>query len=109
MVDSTNTAVNNANNLIAQAKSMFERIDRGEGTIGKFYKDDAFYTELKGTVTRFSNLVNSIENGDGTTGKLIKDPAVFNGLKDTTAEIQKLLYDIRQDPKKYMTVTFKLF
>jgi phospholipid/cholesterol/gamma-HCH transport system substrate-binding protein len=109
MVDSTNKAVTDANQLITQAKDMFARIDRGEGTIGKFYRDETFYTELKTTVTRFSNLVNSIENGEGTTGRLIKDPAVFNSLRDTTAEIQKLIYDFRQDPKRYMNVTFRLF
>jgi phospholipid/cholesterol/gamma-HCH transport system substrate-binding protein len=109
MVDSTNTAVANANQLIGQARDMFAKIDRGEGTIGKFFKDEAFYAELKGTVTRFSELVNSIENGQGTTGKLIKDPAVYNNLKDLTAEMQKFMYDLRQDPKRYLSLTLKLF
>jgi phospholipid/cholesterol/gamma-HCH transport system substrate-binding protein len=53
--------------------------------------------------------MDTIENGDGTAGKFIKDPSVYNGVKDTTAEIQKLIYDFRQDPKRFMTITFKLF
>ncbi|HEX5000480.1 MAG TPA: MlaD family protein [Terriglobia bacterium] len=109
MVDTTNTAVDNANQLITQARGMFEHIDRGEGTLGKLYRDEALYAELRSTINRVSTLVDHIENGDGTTGKLIKDPSVYNSLKDTTAEIQKLIYDFRQDPKRYMNIQFKLF
>lgn len=100
---------NQAEALIVKANNVFDRIERGEGTIGKIYRDDALYAEVRDTVTRFSSLVESIENGTGTAGKFIKDPTLYNSLNQTSSEILKLLYDFRQDPRKYLTINFKLF
>ena len=41
-------------------------------------------------------------------GKLLKDPSLYNNLDQSTAEISKLLYDLRQDPKKYLTIRFRI-
>jgi phospholipid/cholesterol/gamma-HCH transport system substrate-binding protein len=109
MIDTTQVAIQNADRFITDARGMIAHVENGEGTIGKLYKDDGFYTDLRGSVAKFTQLMDTIENGDGTAGKFIKDPSVYNGVKDTTAEIQKLIYDFRQDPKRFMTITFKLF
>ena len=58
---------------------------------------------------RFNNLVTSVQNGEGTAGKFIRDPTLYNSLNQTSSEIQKLLYDFRQNPKKFLTISFKLF
>ena len=42
-------------------------------------------------------------------GKLLRDPSLYNNLDKSTAEITKLIYDLRQDPKKYLTIRFRLF
>ena len=84
-------------------------IDRGEGSLGKIMKDDGFYNDLRNTLGEVSGLVDAIQNGDGTTGKLIKDPTLFNTMEQASSEIQKLMYDIRQDPKKYLTINFRFF
>ena len=34
---------------------------------------------------------------------------VYNSWNQASSEILKLLYDFRQDPKKFLTVNFKLF
>ncbi len=39
----------------------------------------------------------------------MKDPTLFNSFAETSSEIQKLLYDFRQNPKKFLTINFKLF
>ncbi len=100
---------NNANDLVVKFQALADRIDRGEGTLGKLSKDDALYNDLRETMGRVNGLIAAIENGDGTAGKLIKDPALFNNANQATSEIQKLLYDFRQDPKKFLTINFKLF
>ena len=86
-----------------------ERVERGEGTLGKLSQDDALYTDLRATMNRMNGLITSIENGEGTVGKLIKDPTLFNSANQATSEIQKLLYDFRADPKKFLTINFRLF
>jgi phospholipid/cholesterol/gamma-HCH transport system substrate-binding protein len=60
-------------------------------------------------VNKFSELVVSIQNGEGSAGKFIKDPTLYNTMNESASEIQKLLYDFRQNPKKFLTINFRLF
>lgn len=101
---------NRFDDLAAKFQGITDRIDRGEGTLGKLLsKDDALYTDLRNGVTKFNTFIDSVQNGEGTIGKAIKDPTLFNSLNQTTSEIQKLIYDFRQNPKKFLTINFKLF
>lgn len=100
---------NRFDNLAAKFESIADRVDRGEGTIGKLSKDDALYNDFRSGVTKFNMLVDSVQNGEGTAGKFIKDPSLFNNVNQVTSEFQKLMYDFRQNPKKFLTVNFKLF
>jgi phospholipid/cholesterol/gamma-HCH transport system substrate-binding protein len=100
---------NKTEQVITQVHGVMERIQRGEGTLGKLSQDDALYTDLRATMNRMNGLITSIENGEGTVGKLIKDPTLFNSANQATSEIQKLLYDFRADPKKFLTINFRLF
>jgi phospholipid/cholesterol/gamma-HCH transport system substrate-binding protein len=98
-----------AKDLIGRFQSIADRIDRGEGTIGKLAKDDQLYNDFREVSARASSLISAIENGEGTAGRLIKDPQLYNSFNQASSEIQKLLYDIRQNPKKFLTITFRLF
>jgi len=86
-----------------------ERVERGEGTLGKLSKDPALYDASRQTMEKLASFVDRIDRADGTMGKLINDPALYNNLNQTTAEITKLIYDLRQDPKKYLTIRFRIF
>ena len=104
------TLTNRVDSLTAKLENITDRIDRGEGTLGKLLsKDDALYNDFRNGVTKFNALVDSVQNGEGTAGKFISDPTLFNSLNETTSEIQKLIYDFRQNPKKFLTINFKLF
>ena len=96
---------NNRRVVVSHASHDFD----GEGTIGKLTKNDELYNELRETNSRVASLVTAIANGDGAAGRFIKDPALYNSLNQTSSEVQKLLYDIRQNPKKFLTITFRLF
>src|SRR5262245_24412966 len=95
--------------VLARTQAVTDRIERGEGTLGKFSKDEAFYNVARATMMRFNDLVTSIQSGQGTAGKFITDPTLYNSLNQASSEIQKLLYDFRQNPKKFLTINFKLF
>jgi phospholipid/cholesterol/gamma-HCH transport system substrate-binding protein len=95
--------------ILAHVQEVTDRIDRGEGTLGKLTKDETIYNEFRDTVNKFSVLIASIQNGEGTAGRFIKDPTLYNSLNESSSEIQKLLYDFRQNPKKFLTINFKLF
>ncbi len=100
---------NRANNLVARMETIATRIENGEGTLGKLSKDEALYADARDTMAKVTSLVTSIENGVGTAGKFIKDPTLYNSLNQTSSELLKLLYDFRQDPKRFLTINFRLF
>jgi phospholipid/cholesterol/gamma-HCH transport system substrate-binding protein len=95
--------------LAAQFQDITDRIDRGEGTLGKLTKDEALYNDVRSGVTKFNTLLDTVQNGEGTIGKFMRDPSLFNNVNLVTSEFQKLMYDFRQNPKKFLTVNFKLF
>jgi phospholipid/cholesterol/gamma-HCH transport system substrate-binding protein len=103
------TLFNTANETLKKADAVMDRIEKGEGTLGKLSKDAALYEKSQVALERFASLAEQIEQGKGTMGKLLKDPGLYNNLDQSTAEISKLLYDLRQDPKKYLTIRFRVF
>jgi phospholipid/cholesterol/gamma-HCH transport system substrate-binding protein len=98
-----------ANATLKKADQMMDRIERGEGTLGKLSKDAELYERTRAAMERFASLVEEIEQGKGTMGKLLKDPSLYDNLDQSSAEISKLLYDLRKEPKKYLTIRFRLF
>jgi phospholipid/cholesterol/gamma-HCH transport system substrate-binding protein len=100
---------NRLDDLTAKFQGITDRIDRGQGTFGKLLSDDKLYEDLSAGVGKFNSLIDAVQNGEGSAGKFIKDPTMYNSFNQTASEIQKLLYDFRQNPKKFLTVNFKLF
>jgi phospholipid/cholesterol/gamma-HCH transport system substrate-binding protein len=94
---------------VKKANTMLERVEQGEGTLGRLSKDSALYDSSRRAVDKFAGFVDTIDRGEGTLGKLLKDPSLYNNLNQSTAEVTKLIYDIRQDPKKYLTIRFRVF
>ena len=98
-----------AEQLLGKMEPVVDRINRGEGTLGRLSTDEALYNDVRASINRLNSLMDKVENGEGTVAKLINDPTLFNTLNQTTSELQKLLYDVRQDPQKYMTINLRLF
>jgi len=98
-----------ADQLITTFGNVAGRIDRGEGSLGRLSRDETFYDNLNTTLNKTNTLLTSVENGEGTLGKMMKDPTLYNTLTQTSSELQKLMYDFRQNPKKYLTINFRLF
>jgi phospholipid/cholesterol/gamma-HCH transport system substrate-binding protein len=100
---------NTATETLKKAEQVMDRIEKGDGTLGKLSKDAELYEKSKTALERFASLAEQIEQGKGTMGKLLKDPGLYNNLDQSSAEISKLLYDLRKDPKKYLTIRFRIF
>ncbi len=94
---------------LKKADLAMDRIEKGEGTLGRLSKDPALYDSGRRAMEKFAGFVDQIDKGEGTLGKLVKDPSLYNNMNQSSAEIAKLIYDLRQDPKKYLTIRFRLF
>jgi phospholipid/cholesterol/gamma-HCH transport system substrate-binding protein len=52
-------------------------------------------------------ILNGINEGEGTIGKFVKDDALYEHLTRSAEDLDKLLIDLRENPKRY--VNFSLF
>lgn len=75
-------------------KQIADKINKGEGTIGKLVTDEALYDNLNRTVAESQKLVRDVREGKGTAGKLISDPQLYNEVNTTLEKIEKLVGDI---------------
>jgi len=53
--------------------------------------------------------VDRRDKGEGSAGKFLRDDKLYNNLNQTTAEMVKLMYDFRQNPRKYLSIKLSLF
>lgn len=72
------------------AAAVAERLDRGEGTLGRLLsKDDAVYADLKQTLANAAAISARIERGEGTLGRLTaKDNALWGDLTNAVANVR---------------------
>ena len=99
----------NANQTIAKANSLMSDVNAGKGALGKFAKDEQFAAKLDNTLTKLSAIMNGLEAGEGSAGKLLKDPSLYTNTDQMLVETRSLVKAIRENPKKYLTIHFKLF
>ena len=79
--------VSNMNAITEKVRSLADRVERGEGTVGKLLSsDETIYNDLKATAAGAKEIVGRVERGEGTLGKLLSaDDTVYNDLKRTAA------------------------
>lgn len=101
---------------VEQINLMIADVNAGRGTLGKLIKDEQIYNDARTAIARFNttaeridNMVSAAQRGEGTVGKLLTDDALYSNVNQLSSESVKLLYDFRQNPKKYLTIKFELF
>jgi phospholipid/cholesterol/gamma-HCH transport system substrate-binding protein len=101
---------------VEQINAMIVDVNAGRGTLGKLIKDEQIYNDARTAIARFNttaeridNMVSAAQRGEGTVGKLLTDDALYSNVNQLSSESVKLLYDFRQNPKKYLTIKFELF
>ncbi|MCU1264804.1 MAG: hypothetical protein JWM21_1122 [Acidobacteria bacterium] len=109
IADRVDTSVDQINDIVAD-------INAGRGTAGKLLKDEQLYNDARAAIAKFNtaaeridNVVASAQRGEGTVGKLLTDETLYSNVNQLSSESVKLLYDFRQNPKKYLTIKFQLF
>lgn len=116
-------AVQRLNTIADSFEVITNDLNAGRGTAGKFLKDEQLYNEARDTLAKFNStaakldlLLGDAQAGKGTIGKLITDETLYNNANQTMSNVNqlssegtKLIFDFRQNPKKYLTIKFKLF
>ena len=105
-----------ATDVLAKFNSTTEKLDRiagdieaGKGSLGKFIKDEKLHDDVQASVASFRSISDRLDKGEGSAGMFLRDDKLYNNLNQTTAEMVKLMYDFRQNPRKYLSIKLSLF
>lgn len=61
--------------------------------------------KINKTFTDLGNIMSRVDKGQGTLGLLINDDKLYNDLQKSVSELNKLLEDIRVNPKRYVRIS----
>ena len=77
-------------------KNLSQSVEKGEGTLGKLFTDDAMYNELSATLSDISAAIKTFSSSEGTLGKLLSDEEVYNDIKEITTRINAIVRKIER-------------
>jgi len=110
------SAVARFNRSVDEINLIVSDLRAGRGTAGKLLTDEAVYNDARAAIARFNttaeridSVVAALQRGEGTAGKLLTDDQLYSNVNQLSSETVKLLYDFRQNPRKYLTIKFELF
>jgi phospholipid/cholesterol/gamma-HCH transport system substrate-binding protein len=61
--------------------------------------------KINKTFTDLSSIMARVDKGEGTLGLLLNDDKLYNDLQKSATELNKLLEDIRVNPKRYVRIS----
>lgn len=122
-IQDVRASITRLNQVAENVNGIVVDLNSGKGTAGKFLKDEQLYEDARNTLAKFNSTASKIDiilgdaqNGKGTFGKFLTDETLYNNINQTTANINqittegtKLIYDFRQNPKKYLRIKVSLF
>ena len=122
-VNDLRLSVNKFNSIADDIKVITADLRDGKGSAGKFFKDEELYNNARDTIAKFNSTTTRIESllsdaqaGKGTIGKLVTDETLYNNINQTASNINqfssegtKLLFDFRQNPKKFLRIKLSIF
>ncbi len=84
--------VTNLQAMTEKMRTLAERIERGEGLIGKLLSsDETLYKKIDATISDVQIITARLKNGEGTLGKLLSsDEKLYNDLATTLANANAL-------------------
>jgi len=99
VVDNANKMLLTTNATVSKYGTVAEKIDvdKLNLTIDEFSK----------TANKLNSVIAGIQNGEGSLGKLAKDDQLYNNLTKTADNMNKLVEDLKANPKRY--VNFSVF
>ncbi len=97
------------NRTLSSVDTLVAQINSSQGTVGKLLRDDTLYTHLVGVVASTDSLVKQLSHGKGTVSKLFTDEQLYDELVKTVTELNKVLVDVRRDPRRYTKGLIKVF
>ena len=90
----------NLKNNNEKLSSIFSNLDNITDSIAKS-NVRATMDNLASVMVKVDSIASDVQNGKGSLGMLMKDDKLYNSLAISAADLDLLLFDIRENPKRY--------
>lgn len=94
MLDNANLATISARTTIDKYGRVADEVD--------VQKLNTTIDKLSVTAEKLNGVISGIQNGEGTLGKLTKDEVLYNNLNGASENLNKLIEDLKANPKRYL-------
>jgi phospholipid/cholesterol/gamma-HCH transport system substrate-binding protein len=91
-----------AGTTFAKLNSIIEKVERGEGTLGKLTTDKKLYDNLATLSLELKDLADTVNSGEGTLGRLVHDRELYEKMVKL-ADKSSLAADDMRELKKALT------
>ena len=93
--------LDNANLATISAKSAIDKY----GKVAEQVDVKSLYNtieKLSVTSDKLNSVISGVQNGEGSLGKLTKDEQLYNNLNTASDNLNKLIQDLKTNPKRYL-------
>lgn len=91
IVQNTNDVISNLRVLSAKLTDVTNRIQSGEGSLGKLVYDQTAYNRLNDAAGAVQRLAARVERGEGSLGKLVGDETLYQRITSALDRMNKLM------------------
>ena len=98
------TVLDNTSAMTVSAKNTLDKYGKVADNID-VQKLNTAVANLSETAHQLNGLIAGIQKGEGSLGKIMKDEAFYNNLTQTSDNLNKLIEDLKNNPKKYINIS----
>lgn len=91
MLSKGESTIDNINTLITNANFVVQKINTGQGTIGKFMTDEKLFTDASEAMSNLRDILVKINRGTGSVGRLINDDSLIKNAKSSLQKLDKAM------------------
>ncbi len=96
IVDATAESLSKVTDIVQQLGHFVEKIDKSEGSLGKFVNDPALYNNLKDSTRALSASLKEYENSNGSLKQFVKDPALYTKMSEAAFSLNEFSKKLNQ-------------
>lgn len=89
IMETTGVAIEKMGDFINKLDIIVTKMEKGEGTLAKFFTDPAIYNNLNKSTETLSVLLENIRNSEGTLKMLIEDPSLYKKAVTTLSSVEE--------------------
>lgn len=101
------TMYNELYTFLKNANVLADSLVNGTGSAAKLMHDPEFYNRIIDNLQEIKGITAKLNQGEGTAGQLLTNEKLYDDLVRMTTDLDSLVNDIRENPKRYVTI--KLF